>query len=144
MLFFALGIPFSAILADKMGRNSTLILATVSIIVFGLFFSPFFSTGSIVVTGVFLSVGMFCMGLTYGPIGTALAEIFPASVRYTGSSLAFTLAGILGASLTPLFATKLATTYGLYAVGYYLAIASVITLLALVLARPTMKKAENA
>ncbi len=143
MLFFALGIPFSAILADKLGRNRTLIIATVCIIIFGLFFSPFFSTGSLVVTTVFLCAGMFCMGLTYGPIGTALAEIFPASVRYTGSSLAFTLAGILGASLTPLFATSLATKYGLYAVGYYLAIASSITLLGLLVGRSTMKKAEE-
>jgi MFS family permease len=143
MVFFGLGIPFSAILADKIGRNSTLILATVCIIIFGLFFSPLFSTGSLVVTTVFLCIGMFCMGLTYGPIGTALAEIFPASVRYTGSSLAFTLAGILGASLTPLFATTLATKYGLYAVGYYLAIATAITLLGLFLARPIMKKAEE-
>jgi hypothetical protein len=48
---------------------------------------------------------MFLMGLTYGPLGTALAGIFPPAVRYTGSSLSFTLAGILGASLTPALAT---------------------------------------
>jgi hypothetical protein len=108
-----------------------LLLATAGIFIFGLVFSPFFSTGSLEITGVFLAVGMFLMGLTYGPLGTALAEIFPAAVRYTGSSLAFTLAGIIGASLTPYLATTLASRYGLSAVGYYLCIASIITFVAL-------------
>jgi len=139
MLFFGAGIPLSAALADKYGRRSILLLATASIFIFGLVFSPFFSTGSLAITGVFLAVGMFLMGLTYGPLGTALAEIFPAAVRYTGSSLAFTLAGILGASLTPYLATTLATKYGLTAVGYYLCLASLITFAALLAARSSMR-----
>jgi MFS family permease len=140
MVFFGTGIPLSAVLADKYGRGSILMLATAGIFVFGLVFSPFFGTGNLIITGIFMAVGMFLMGLTYGPLGTALAEIFPAAVRYTGSSLAFTLAGILGASLTPYLATTLAKSYGLPAVGYYLAIASVITFVALLAARSSMKE----
>ena len=140
MLFFGLGIPLSAILADKYGRGTILMGATAGIFLFGLVFSAFFGTGSLLITGIFLAVGMFLMGLTYGPIGTALAEIFPASVRYTGSSLAFTLAGILGASATPYLATTLAKNYGLYAVGYYLAGAAVISFVALLAARSAMRE----
>lgn len=140
MLFFGLGIPLSAILADKYGRNKMLIIATICIMAFGLVFAPLFSTGSLVITAAFLSLGMFLMGLTYGPIGTALAGIFPPAVRYTGASLAFTLAGILGASLTPYLATTLAHNYGLAYVGYYLTAASAITLLALLGAKKIMKQ----
>ena len=140
MLFFGLGIPLSAILADKYGRNKMLIVATICIMAFGLVFAPLFSTGSLVITAVFLSLGMFLMGLTYGPIGTALAGIFPPAVRYTGASLAFTLAGILGASLTPYLATTLAHNYGLAYVGYYLTVASAVTLLALLGAKKIMKQ----
>jgi len=140
MLFFGLGIPLSAILADKYGRNKMLIVATICIMAFGLVFAPLFSTGSLVVTAAFLSLGMFLMGLTYGPIGTALAGIFPPAVRYTGASLAFTLAGILGASLTPYLATTLAHNYGLAYVGYYLTVASAVTLLALLGAKKIMKQ----
>jgi metabolite-proton symporter len=140
MLFFGLGIPLSAILADKYGRNKMLIVATVCIMAFGLVFAPLFSTGSLVITAAFLSLGMFLMGLTYGPIGTALAGIFPPAVRYTGASLAFTLAGILGASLTPYLATTLAHNYGLAYVGYYLTVASAVTLLALLGAKKIMKQ----
>lgn len=139
MLFFAIAIPLSSIIADRHGRNRMLTIATIAIILFGLVFAPLFGSGNTVITGAFLSLGMFLMGLTYGPVGTALAEIFPASVRYTGASLAFTLAGILGASLTPYLATTLAVRYGLAYVGYYLAIAAIVTLLALLGARPLMK-----
>jgi metabolite-proton symporter len=140
MLFFALGIPLSARLADKYNRGSILMVATAGIFIFGLVFAPLFSTGSLEITGLFLALGMFLMGLTYGPLGTALAGIFPASVRYTGSSLAFTLAGILGASLTPYLAITLAKRYGLPYVGYYLSIAAVITFAALAAARSSMKE----
>ncbi|MBV8391106.1 MAG: MFS transporter [Mucilaginibacter sp.] len=140
VIFFGIGIPFSAVLAGRYGRANILIVATVLIFLFGLTFSSLFSASSWVITTVFLLLGMFLMGLTYGPLGTALAGIFPAAVRYTGASLAFTLAGILGASLTPALATKLATLYGLNYVGYYLSFAAAITFLALVVARSSMKE----
>jgi hypothetical protein len=64
-----------------------------------------------------------------------LAALFPTAVRYTGASMTFNLAGIVGASLAPYAATWLASRYGLQAVGYYLAGAGVITLLALLFVR---------
>jgi MFS-type transporter involved in bile tolerance (Atg22 family) len=61
--------------------------------------------------------------------------MFPAKVRYTGASLSFNLAGIFGASLAPYIATKLASNYGLAAVGGYMCIAAIITLGALLTVR---------
>lgn len=80
---------------------------------------------------VFLSIGLALMGLTYGPLGTALSELFATAVRYTGASLSLNLAGILGASLAPYLATWLATRYGIAAVGHYQSLVGVVTLLAL-------------
>jgi metabolite-proton symporter len=140
MLFFGLGIPLSAVLADRYDRGKMLIIASAGIFIFGLFFSALFTGGNIIMTTLFLILGMFLMGLTYGPIGTALAAIFPASVRYTGASLAFTLAGILGASLTPTIATSLATHFGLSYVGYYLSAAAALSLIAFVIAQPLLKE----
>jgi MFS family permease len=77
-------------------------------------------------------IGLSLMGLTYGPIGTVLSELFPTRVRYTGSSLTFNLAGIFGASLAPYIATWLAQNYSLQYVGYYLTAAAALTLVGLV------------
>nr|WP_315261460.1 MFS transporter [uncultured Duganella sp.] len=135
VLFFALTIPFSAIWADRKGRRATLIWVSAAIAVFGLVLGPMFGSGSSVMVTVFLALGLGLMGLTYGPLGTILSELFPAEVRYTGASLTFNLAGILGASLAPYAATWLATHYGLQYVGYYLSAAALISLIALLLAK---------
>lgn len=79
---------------------------------FGLAFAPLFNAGT---TGVMvmMTLGLALMGLTYGPLGTVVSELFPTSVCYTGSSLAFNMGGIFGASPAPYVATWLARTYGL-------------------------------
>jgi MFS family permease len=130
-LFFALTIPISALLADRYGSRAVLIGSTLAIILFGLLFAPLFGSGTQAGVLAFLSLGLALMGMTYGPLGTALAALFPTAVRYTGASLAFNLAGILGASLAPYVATWLAGNYGLPSVGYYLAAAGLITAAAL-------------
>ncbi len=131
MLFFGIGIPLSAKLADLIGVRTILIIATLLIFIFGLCFNLLFTTSNPYMTEFFLILGLFLMGLTYGPLGSGLASYYPAPVRYTGASLSFTLAGILGASIAPYLATWLAVNYGLVFVGYYLSIAAVITLFAL-------------
>jgi metabolite-proton symporter len=133
VLFFALTIPISAVMADRTGRRGMLVTATLAIIAFGLCFPVLFASGSTASVLLFLCLGLACMGLTYGPLGTALAELFPTSVRYTGASLTFNLAGIIGASLAPYLATWLGRTYGVAYVGYYLSAAGAITLIALLL-----------
>ena len=135
VLCFAATIPLSAHIGGRFGSRNAMLLATVAIIVFGIAFKSLFIGGSPVGTFVFLAVGMSLTGLTYGPIGTLLAGMFPAAVRYTGASLCFNLSGILGASLAPYVATWLATRYGLESVGYYLSAAGVLTLLALLTVR---------
>jgi metabolite-proton symporter len=135
VLFFALAIPISAVIAGRRGRYGILIAATLGIIAFGLAFAPLFGSGSAAQVLAFLALGLALMGLTYGPLGTALTELYPTAVRYTGASLSFNLAGIVGASLAPYIATWLATHYGLAFVGYYLSAAGVLTLIALMLLR---------
>jgi metabolite-proton symporter len=135
ILFFALTIPLSAVFAER-GRRMTLLWVTASIAVFGLIMAPMFQAGA---TGaVFtMAVGLSLMGMTYGPLGTVLSELFPTAVRYTGSSLTFNFSGIFGASLAPYIATWLATTYGLQYVGYYLTAAAVVTIVGLLATRET-------
>ncbi len=135
VLCFAATIPLAAVYADRFGRRRTMIIANLGILVFGLCFAPLFVAGNTAAMLGFLMIGLALMGLTYGPVGTILAEQFPTSVRYTGASLAFNLAGIFGASLAPYLATWLATNFGLQSVGYYLAAAAALSVLALLALR---------
>jgi MFS family permease len=113
-----------------------MIWVTVGIALFGLVMGRLFEAGTVgaVLT---LGVGLALMGMTYGPLGTMLSELFPTSVRYTGSSLTFNLAGIFGASLAPYIATWLATHHGLPWVGYYLTAAALLTLTGLLATKET-------
>ena len=131
VLFFGAFIPISALAADKWGQLKVLGVASVGIGLFGLTLAPLFSGG---LTGllIFFSLGFALMGATYGPLSAAMARPFRTAVRYTGASMAFNLAGIVGASVAPFAATWLAKNVGLPSVALYLAGASVITLLALI------------
>lgn len=131
VLFFAIGIPVSAVIADRIGHLRMLMIASALIAVFGLGFGSLLGGGGTFFALLALIVGLLMTGLTYGPLGSGLAELFPTAVRYTGASLTFNLAGILGASLTPYMATWLASQYGLPSVGWYLSAAAMMSLLAL-------------
>jgi metabolite-proton symporter len=135
IVFFGLTIPVAAIIAER-GRRKTMLWVTALIAAFGLVMGPLLQAGTVgaVLT---LCVGLALMGLTYGPLGTVLSELFPTAVRYTGSSLTFNLAGIFGASLAPYIATWLATNFGLSWVGYYLTGSALLTLVGLVATRET-------
>jgi metabolite-proton symporter len=133
---FALTIPISAVLAERAGRRRTMLWVTASIGIFGLIMAPLFVAGTTGVV-VMMALGLGLTGLTYGPLGTLISELFPTRVRYTGSSLAFNFAGILGASLAPYIATWLAKSYGLAYVGYYLSASAVLSFLGLLSIRET-------
>ena len=140
--FFALTIPAAAVLAEK-GRKPVMLAITAAIAIFGLFLAPLFQAGH---TGALamLIIGLSLMGLTYGPLGTVLSELFPTPVRYTGSSLAFSFAGIVGASLAPYAALWLAKNHGLQYVGYYLTTSALLTILGLLGIRETKNHDMNA
>lgn len=145
VLFFAGTIPLAGLLADRYGRRRLLLVVTACIILFGFSFGLFLDpltigTGANANKGlvlVFLCIGMTLMGLSFGPMSAVLPELFPTHVRYSGSGVAYNLASILGAALTPFAAVWLAKQYGPGYVGYYLSALGMLTLLALWLSPET-------
>jgi MFS family permease len=135
VVFFGAMIPLSAWLAER-GRRPVMFGVSLLIAVFGLFMARMFAAGPNGALWMMI-VGLALMGVTYGPLGTVVSELFPTPVRYTGSSLAFSMAGILGASLAPYIATWLAEQYGLAYVGYYLTASAVSSMIGLMMIRET-------
>ena len=139
VLLFAGMVPVSGWLADRFGRRSSLLVITAAIVGFGLIFGWFIApenlgTGTeinIIRLLCFLALGMALMGLTFGSMSAVLPELFPTNVRYTGSGIAYNVASILGAALTPFVAVWLTSRFGVSAVGMYLSLAAVITFIAL-------------
>ena len=138
VVFFGIFTLVSGPLAEKYGRRKMLIATTVGILVFGLLFVPLFS-GGFVGTMALLIIGFTLMGLTFGPMGAVLPELFPTNVRYTGSAIAYNVSSILGAAVAPFIAVALWQAAGGSAglVGVYLSSMAVITLIALIVSRET-------
>ncbi|WP_226572566.1 MFS transporter [Mangrovibacter yixingensis] len=135
---FGLMIPIAGIIADKYGRRNSMIVITSLIILFALFVFPkLLGSGNESLVMLYLFLGLSLMGLTFGPMGALLPELFPTEVRYTGASFSYNVSSILGASVAPYIATWLQANYGLLYVGFYLATMAVLTLLALILTKET-------
>ncbi len=138
VVFFGIFTLVSGPLADKFGRRTLLLWVTAGIIVFGLLWVPLLGAGFVGVMA-WLIIGFSLMGMTFGPMGALLPELFPTALRYTGSGVSYNVSSILGAAVAPFIAVWL---WGLgngspFLVGIYLAIMATITLVALLIGKET-------
>jgi MFS family permease len=129
--FLAAGILCSGYWSDRSDPRRVLIIGCGVAVPVGLLLAPLLTSGSLAAIWLFLSTALFVMGLLYGPLGAWMPSLFPARVRYTGVSVAFTVGGILGGGIAPMVAQSLAIHGGLQWVGLYLSAAALISLLAL-------------
>lgn len=131
ILFLAGGILVSGSLSDRFGARAVLMAGCALTIVIALSIVPLLGSGEPVRVALFLAGALFAMGLVYGPLGGWLPGLFPPLVRYSGASVAFNVAGILGGGLAPLIAQRLSDELGLQAVGWYLAGCALLSLVGL-------------
>ncbi|AOH85352.1 MFS transporter [Sphingomonas panacis] len=135
VLFLALGVIVATVLADWYGVRRVMAFGFLGCIVAGLTIAPGLGAASLFGVWVWLAAALFVMGFTYGPLGGFIPELFPAGVRYTAVSLAFSMGGIIGGALTPMGASALAKSDGLWAVGMLLVAAGALSLGGLAMAR---------
>jgi MFS family permease len=132
ILFMAIGIYAAAWLADRhFDERRVLMAGCVGTMFAGLLMAPLMNSGSLFEVFLFLALSLLLMGFVYGPLGAWLPGLFPARVRYTGASMTFNVAGVLGGGLTPLVAQTLASKGGLLWVGLYSGGAALVSLIAL-------------
>ena len=130
----AVGVVISGLLADKVGRRTTLGVLAVLIAIFSAFV-PTLMGGGNAGQDVFILVGFSLLGLSYGQAAGAVTANFPARFRYTGAALTSDLAWLVGAGFAPLVALGLSANFGLAYVSFYLLSGAVASLAALSLNR---------
>lgn len=130
IIFMAISIVLASWLSDRLNPSRVLIVGSVGTILSGVLLAPMMGSGSLFVIFLFLSFALLVMGFVNGPLGAWLPSLFPPRVRYSGTSVAFNIGGILGGAFSPMISQALADESGLVAVGFYLAITGGVSLIA--------------
>jgi len=130
--FMAIGIVLAGWWSDKATPRLVLMVGSVLAVGCGLLMAPMMGPHDLLKVWLFLSLSLLVMGLVYGPLGAFLPHLFPARVRYTGASAAFNLGGVVGGGFTPTIALWLTKHGGLSLVGWGLAGAALVSLIALI------------
>ena len=124
------GIIVSGLVADRIGRRSTLGILAVAIAVFSGF-APTLLTAGAIGENTFILVGFALLGLSYGQAAGAVTSNFAAKHRYTGAALTSDFAWLIGAAFAPLVALGLSANFGLAYLSIYLLSGAACTLTAL-------------
>ncbi len=142
---FQLGlIPLSGALSDRVNRRLLYAVATIGAAIWPFVFFPLIDGGSLPMLIIGVIVGLALHSFMYGPQAAFVTEQFTPRLRYTGSSLGYTIAGVFGGAVAPLaFAALLGSYASWVPVALYVLVASLLTLAGLALGRDPDPGAEE-
>ncbi|OFJ53737.1 MFS transporter [Mycolicibacterium grossiae] len=131
-------IPLVGGLSDRFGRRPVYAVGAVAGACWGFFAFPMMDSGNYALVTGAITLGLVIHAVMYAPQPALMAEMFPTRMRYSGVSLGYQVTSIVAGSLAPIIAVKLLEVYDTsVSISIYLAIACVVTLLAVVVARET-------
>jgi MFS family permease len=142
LLASALQIPaqfMAASYSDRNGRRGIFMLGAILTGIWAFALFPLIDTGSFWLIVLGLSGGLMFLGMMYGPQAAFFTELFSTEVRYSGASLGYQTGAILGGAFAPTIATILWTEYSIVWVSVYIAIASVLSLISVLMLTETYK-----
>ncbi|MEJ6536355.1 MAG: MFS transporter [Mycobacterium sp.] len=102
-----LAIPMFSALSDRVGRRAVILGGALAIVVYAVPFYSLVDSVSFPRLAVALVLAQAVQSAMYAPLGALLSEMFDTDVRYTGVSMGYQLAAVLGAGFTPLIASSL-------------------------------------
>ncbi|WP_297546513.1 MFS transporter [Amycolatopsis sp.] len=129
-------IPAAGALSDRVNRRKLYLVGTIAAGIWPFVFFPLISGGSFAVLVIGIVIALAIHSVMYGPQAALVTEQFSPRLRYTGSSLAYTLAGVIGGALAPLLFTALLAGFGSWvAIALYLAVTAVVSLVGVLLSK---------
>jgi len=137
----ALTVPLFGALSDRFGRRPVYALGAIAGVIWAYGFFDLLDSKQPVLIVLGVIAGLVIHASMYGPQAAYVTEQFPTRVRYAGSSLTYTLSGVVSDGFAPLIIFSLFKATGTStAVSLYVSAALGITLLALFFARETAKR----
>jgi MFS family permease len=130
---------------DRFGRKPTFAAGAALGVVWAFPLFWLVDTGSVVLIVVSLLVIVVANSLMAGPQPALITGMFPIRLCYSGASICYTVAPILGGGITPLLTTALFAEFGSsVAISVLIAVVSLISLLAILSAGQRILQAGEA
>lgn len=137
-------IPLAGAVTDRINRRLVYGVTAAATAVFIPLFFLMIQGKSVVMLTIGVVIGLALHAFMYGPQAAFITEQFPARLRYAGSSLAYTLAGVVGGAVAPLIFTALygAASGGWWLIAGYLLLTAIVTIVGMLLGRDPKPEEE--
>ena len=125
--------------SDRNGRKGIFMLGAILSGAWAFAIFPLVDTGNFWLIVLALTLGLIFLAMMYGPQAAFFTELFSTEVRYSGATLGYQFGAIVGGAFAPTIAVKLWTDFDIVWVSAYIAFASMLTLISVMLLTETYK-----